>query len=92
MIKIVVPSVTARIVDMAIQAFGGGGVTDTVLAQAYIYARAGRIVDGPDEVHRAQLARLELRKYANPDAEGGGASPAVTVTQGVDHMPDRMSA
>jgi len=50
MIKIVVPSVTGSIVDLAIQAFGAGGVADTVLSQAYIYARAGRIVDGPDEV------------------------------------------
>jgi acyl-CoA dehydrogenase len=86
MIKIVVPTVTARIVDVAIQAFGGGGVADAVLAQAYIYARAGRIVDGPDEVHRAQLARLELRRLANPRAEQTGASTAVTVTQGVDHL------
>jgi acyl-CoA dehydrogenase len=87
MIKIVVPTVTARVVDMAIQAFGGGGVADAVLAQAYIYARAGRIVDGPDEVHRAQLARLELKKCGNQRAERTGASTAVTVTQGVDHLP-----
>jgi len=87
MIKIVVPTVTARIVDMAIQAFRGGGVADAVLAQAYIYARAGRIGDGPDEVHRAQLARLELKKHTDPSAEQRGASTAVAVTQGVDHLP-----
>lgn len=88
MIKIVVPTVTQRVVDMAIQAFGGGGVADTVLAQAYIYARAGRIVDGPDEVHRAQLARFELKKCANVRGAHAGVSTAVTVTQGVDHRPD----
>ncbi len=74
MIKIVVPTVTQRVVDMAIQTFGGGGVADTVLAQAYIYARAGRIVDGPDEVHLAQLARLKLKKCANSRAEHTGVS------------------
>ena len=87
MIKIVVPSVTGRIVDLAIQAFGAGGVADTVLSQAYIYARAGRIVDGPDEVHRAQLARLEIRKHLHAVAEKSGSSTAVTITQGVDHLP-----
>jgi acyl-CoA dehydrogenase len=87
MIKIVVPSVTGRIVDLAIQAFGAGGVADTVLSQAYVYARAGRIVDGPDEVHRAQLARLELRKHLDTGAERSGGSTAVSITQGVDHLP-----
>jgi acyl-CoA dehydrogenase len=87
MIKIVVPSVTGRIVDLAIQAFGAGGVADTVLSQAYIYARAGRIVDGPDEVHRAQLARLEIRKHLHAVAEKSGSSTAVAITQGVDHLP-----
>jgi len=87
MIKVVVPTVTQWIVDMAIQAFGGGGVADAVLAQAYIYARAGRIVDGPDEVHRAQLARLELKKHSNPHAEQTGGSTGVTITQGMDYLP-----
>ena len=87
MIKIVVPSVTGRILDLAIQAFGAGGVADTVLSQAYAYARAGRIVDGPDEVHRAQLARVELRKHLHAGAEKSGGSSAVTITQGVDHLP-----
>ena len=87
MAKFVAPSVTGKIVDMAIQAFGGGGVADTVLSQAYIYARAGRIVDGPDEVHREQVARIELRKHANSLGERRGASAAVTITQGVDYLP-----
>ena len=87
MIKIVVPSVAGRIVDLAIQAFGAGGVADTILSQAYVYARAGRIVDGPDEVHRAQLARRELRKHLDTSIEKAGASTSVTITQGVDHLP-----
>ena len=58
MIKIVVPSMTARVVDRAIQAFGGKGVTnDTPLAHYYISARYLRIGDGPDEVHMYQLGR-----------------------------------
>jgi len=64
MIKVAVPNMACRIIDWAIQAFGGAGVTkDFGLAAAYAYARMLRIADGPDEVHRNQLGRLELRKY-----------------------------
>lgn len=49
---------------MAIQAFGGAGVTnDFGLAAAYATARLLRIADGPDEVHRNQIGKLELKKY-----------------------------
>ena len=52
---------------VADQAHGGGGVTDDFgLAQMYKYARTLRIVDGPDEVHRDQLSRLEINKYRPP--------------------------
>jgi acyl-CoA dehydrogenase len=64
MIKVAVPNMLCRLLDFAIQAHGGAGVTeDFGLAWAYAGARALRIVDGPDEVHRNQIARLELRKH-----------------------------
>jgi acyl-CoA dehydrogenase len=61
MIKIVAPSMACEVIDMAIQAHGGGGVSDDfVLAGFYAGARTLRLADGPDEVHRASLAKLEL--------------------------------
>ena len=63
MIKVVAPNMACRIIDWAIQAFGGAGVTnDFGLASAYAMARLLRIADGPDEVHRNQIARLELKR------------------------------
>ncbi|MDX1801169.1 MAG: acyl-CoA dehydrogenase family protein, partial [Marinobacter sp.] len=66
MIKAVIPQMLQTIVDQAIQIHGGGGVSDDdfVLTELFAYARALRLADGPDEVHRATVARLELRKYA----------------------------
>ncbi|MGG1573970.1 acyl-CoA dehydrogenase [Fictibacillus sp. NRS-1165] len=64
MIKVVAPSMALRVLDRAIQAFGGAGVSDdSTLAAQWANARTLRLADGPDEVHRAQLARLELKKY-----------------------------
>ena len=64
MIKVAAPNIACKIVDWAIQAHGGGGVSnDFGLAQAYAQARLLRLADGPDEVHRNQIAKLELRKY-----------------------------
>lgn len=64
MIKVVAPSMALRVIDRAIQAFGAAGVSnDFTLAAQWANARTLRLADGPDEVHRAQLARLELRKY-----------------------------
>ena len=64
MIKIVAPNMAQRIIDWAIQAHGGGGVSDVFpLAWMYAWNRTLRLADGPDEVHRNQLAKLELRKY-----------------------------
>ena len=63
--KIVVPSMAARVIDRAIQIFGGMGVSqDTFLAEAYTYARFIRIGDGPDQVHLAQLGRTLLKRHA----------------------------
>ena len=64
-----------RVIDWAIQAFGGAGVTgDYGLAYAYATARVLRLADGPDEVHRNQIARLELRKYQGPASLSGGSA------------------
>jgi acyl-CoA dehydrogenase len=63
MIKVVAPNVALKIVDRAIQAFGGAGVCeDFPLAKYWTEARALRIADGPDEVHLETIARSELRK------------------------------
>jgi acyl-CoA dehydrogenase len=64
MIKVAAPNVALQIIDWAIQAHGGAGVSDDFgLAHAYASARTLRIADGPDEVHRNQIGRLELRKH-----------------------------
>ena len=66
MIKTVVPNVSIRIVDQAIQIFGALGISqDTPLAGMYMAQRTLRLADGPDEVHRMVVGRNELRKYAN---------------------------
>ncbi|MGE4060309.1 MAG: acyl-CoA dehydrogenase family protein [Sphingomonadales bacterium] len=65
-IKVACSRMACKVVDMAIQAHGGGGVTtDFGLASAYASARTLRIVDGPDEVHNRTIASLELKKYTN---------------------------
>ena len=66
MIKVAVPNMACQVIDWAIQAHGGGGTgNDFGLAAAYATARLLRLADGPDEVHRNQIARLELRKHSN---------------------------
>ena len=66
MIKVVAPNVACKVIDWAIQAHGGGGVCyDFPLAYAYAGARTLRFADGPDEVHRAAIAKQELGKYAS---------------------------
>jgi acyl-CoA dehydrogenase len=77
MIKVVAPGMASQVIDWAIQAFGGAGVTnDHGLAAAYTTARFLRLADGPDEVHRNQLARFELQRHRNADPArtGGGAA------------------
>ena len=64
MIKVIAPNMAQKIMDWAIQAHGGGGVCqDFPLAFMWAWNRSMRLADGPDEVHRAQVARLELKKY-----------------------------
>ncbi|HEU4986661.1 MAG TPA: acyl-CoA dehydrogenase family protein [Rhizobiaceae bacterium] len=77
MIKIAVPNMACEVIDWAIQAFGGGGTgNDFGLAAAYATARLLRLADGPDEVHRDQLARLEFRRQSNKRPEQW--APALT--------------
>ncbi len=64
MIKVAVPAMACKVVDWSIQAHGGGGTSnDFGLAHAYAMARVLRLADGPDEVHRQQLGRMELKKH-----------------------------
>jgi alkylation response protein AidB-like acyl-CoA dehydrogenase len=63
-IKVIAPNVLQTVVDAAIQIHGGEGVADPELSHLMAMARVLRIADGPDEVHRGMVARLELRKYA----------------------------
>ncbi len=72
MIKVVAPKVTLRVLDRAIQAHGGAGVSqDTFLASAWANVRTLRLADGPDEVHTEAVARLELGKWEKRSAKSG---------------------
>lgn len=64
MIKVAAPTMACTVIDWAIQAHGGAGVSnDFGLAYAYAQARTLRLADGPDEVHRNQIGKMELKKY-----------------------------
>ena len=64
MIKVAAPNMTCKIIDWAIQAHGAGGVSnDFGLSKMYAQSRTLRLADGPDEVHRNQIARLELKRH-----------------------------
>jgi acyl-CoA dehydrogenase len=68
MIKVVVPRVALRVIDRAIQAHGAAGVSDDFpLAAAWAHTRTIRLADGPDEVHRQAIAKLELAKYESSE-------------------------
>jgi acyl-CoA dehydrogenase len=78
MIKVAVPNMACQVIDWAIQMFGAAGTgNDYGLALAYATARLLRIADGPDEVHRNQIARLEMRRYP---AESGISRAARTAS------------
>src|SRR6266498_3680560 len=67
MIKVMAPNMALRVIDRAIQAHGGAGVSgDFALAAAWAGARTLRLADGPDEVHREAIAKLELRRHSPP--------------------------
>ncbi len=66
MIKVAAPNIALKIIDHAIQAHGGGGVTtDFGLAKSYAGIRTLRLADGPDEVHNRAISRLEMKRYTN---------------------------
>ena len=66
MIKVVAPNMAQRVIDRAIQVHGGAGVSDDFgLAAGWAQARATRLFDGPDEVHRRAIARLEIKKVTH---------------------------
>jgi acyl-CoA dehydrogenase len=69
MVKVVVPRMTLRVLDRAIQAHGGAGVCqDFPLAAMWAHTRTLRLADGPDEVHREAIAKMELKKDLTPQA------------------------
>ena len=64
MIKVVAPNIALNVIDRAIQSLGAAGVSDDFpLASMWANSRTLRIADGPDEVHKRQIAKLELKKY-----------------------------
>ena len=66
MIKVFAPNVACKVIDWAIQVHGGGGVSDDFgLAYAYAHARTLRFADGPDEVHRNQIAKMEIGEHTS---------------------------
>ena len=75
--KIVVPAMAGRVIDRAMQVFGGAGVSqDTFLAEAYAYARFMRMGDGPDQVHLSALGKVLLKRHgAEPTAATASAAP-----------------
>jgi acyl-CoA dehydrogenase len=71
MIKVIAPNMALKVIDWAIQAHGGAGICDDFgLPYDYASIRTLRIADGPDEVHRAQIAKLEMRKYRDLGMQG----------------------
>ena len=78
MIKVVAPTMACQVIDWAMQAHGGGGVSDDFpLASSYANARTLRFADGPDEVHRNAIAKWELGRYGSY-----GKDASVPVTRG----------
>jgi acyl-CoA dehydrogenase len=69
MIKVAAPAMALRVIDWAIQAHGGGGVSDDFpLAYAYAHTRTLRLADGPDEVHRNAIGKMELKRHETSGA------------------------
>ena len=81
MIKVAAPTMACQVIDWAIQAHGAAGLSDDfTLAYHYSHVRTLRFADGPDEVHRNAIAKLELRKYKEigPRTIAAGAASGVT--------------
>ncbi len=90
MIKVQAPNMALKIIDDAIQAHGGGGVSnDYGLANAYAHQRTLRLADGPDEVHARSIARMEFAKHAPQD---GPSANALRDGKGPARNDNRMSS
>lgn len=77
MIKVIAPNVACKVIDRAIQVCGAGGLSeDFHLAAAYAHSRTLRLADGPDEVHRETVAKVELRKHEGSNMRGGAGRAA----------------
>ncbi len=82
MIKVQAPNMALKIIDDAIQAHGGGGVSDDYgLASAYAHQRTLRLADGPDEVHARAIARIELAKHSDNARDAGFSSGDIGVSR-----------
>jgi len=80
MIKVAVPNAAQRVIDYAIQAHGAAGLTDDFgLAAAFVMARMVRIADGPDEVHRNQIGKMELSRWAAATPQRGATAGVLAV-------------
>jgi len=87
MIKVAAPEMACQIIDWAMQAFGGAGTNnDYFLGAAYATARLLRLADGPDEVHRNQIGRLELKRYRDTDPARTGGSAEVLSLEAVEAL------
>jgi acyl-CoA dehydrogenase len=87
MIKVAAPGMACQVIDWAIQAFGGGGTgNDHFLTAAYATARLLRLADGPDEVHRNQIGRLEIRKFNAMDSRKTGGTADVLSVAEIEEM------
>ena len=83
MIKVAAPQMAQKVIDWAIQLFGGGGTNnDHLLAAALAIARLLRLADGPDEVHRNQIGRMEIKRHRDTDpARTGGSADVLTIEE-----------
>lgn len=82
MIKVAAPAMACKVIDWAMQVFGGAGINDDFfLGAAWATARLLRIADGPDEVHRNQIARLELRRHDGDPSRTGGDANVLSVQE-----------
>jgi hypothetical protein len=87
MIKAAGPLAAQQVIDWAMQLFGGGGTNnDHFLSAAFATARLLRLADGPDEVHRNQIARLEIRRHLNTDPAATGGEAAVMTLAEADQL------
>ncbi len=82
MIKIAAPAMALKVLDWTIQAYGAGGMADAWLATSFAWHRALRFIDGPDEVHRDQLARMEQKVILGTDPSRSGGWADVHVADG----------